>query len=527
MTRLKSRAARLLPFAALLAFSACTSLPPRGEVPEVRSIADGAGTSLGRLAAASLAPLGGAPSGLRLLPSPGHAWDAREQLLRRAERSIDAQCYHISNDSVGLNFLRELRSAAARGVRVRLLLDDLYTGEIRDELLALALEPGVEVRLFNPLPVRAGGHASRLLRSFHDFRRVNHRMHNKLLVIDASIALFGGRNVGDEYFVRHDAANYIDLDLIGAGDVVRQLSGSFDAYWNSLEVWPLQQVEPTLGDAPARRAAFEQRLASVAPLAPRAADARDALGQASVSRQIAEQQRLNLVAARAEVHADPPDKRIQLAADGDLAGAATRAKVKVIAEARQRVVMVSPYFLPGSLGMRLIERGQRSGVEGFVFTNSLGSTDEPLVHRAYSRYRADLVRLGIQLFEVSPTVTQQAGELTGFGATQGRLHAKAASVDNRWLLVGSVNMDPRSARLNTELGVVIDSPPLAQAFARFMSPELLGGLYKVELEPKSGLLRWLSRVHGQTVTYEEEPHNSWWLQFKLWLQALFVGEDML
>src|SRR5437764_14423868 len=210
----------------------CASLPERTPAPPTVALADVADTRLGRVAAAATPAASRDLSGFRLLPEGETAFNARIALARRAERSLDVQYYLIRDDDVGLQFLRELRDAAARGVRVRLLVDDLYTaGE--DELFAgLAAHPNVEVRVFNPLPARAGSFGTRLLFSLHEFGRINHRMHNKLFVADNTFAVSGGRNIANEYFMRSAAANFIDLDVLSSGPVVRELSAVFDSHWN-------------------------------------------------------------------------------------------------------------------------------------------------------------------------------------------------------------------------------------------------------------------------------------------------------
>src|SRR5438105_9820553 len=235
----------------------CASLPERTATPPAVALADVADTRLGRVAAAAT-PAGSRDlSGFRLLPEGETAFDARIALARRAEKTLDVQYYLVNQDDIGLQFLRELRDAARRGVRVRLLVDDLYAaGE--DELLAgLAAHPGVEVRIFNPLSSRAGSFATRLLFSLHEFGRINHRMHNKLFIADNSFAVSGGRNIGNEYFMHSASANFIDLDVMSSGPVVRELSGVFDRYWNSEQVYPIERLTAPALQGEAGRARFD------------------------------------------------------------------------------------------------------------------------------------------------------------------------------------------------------------------------------------------------------------------------------
>ena len=223
-----------------VALGGCAVLPSQVERPVSYARSDVADTRLAKIAAASTAVAAGPEvSGFRLLADGAEAFDARIALIRRAEKTLDVQYYVIANDATGREFLRELQAAAARGVRVRVLVDDLYaTGQ--DELFAgLAAHDNVEVRLFNPLPVRGGGFAQRIVFSLHQFSRINHRMHNKLFIADGSFAVTGGRNIADEYFDRSGDANFIDMDLLSSGPVVARLAAVFDGFWNSEVVYPI------------------------------------------------------------------------------------------------------------------------------------------------------------------------------------------------------------------------------------------------------------------------------------------------
>ncbi len=244
---------------------ACTSLPPRAPdaaAPAALSLVD---TPLARLAADSTPPTKRHLSGLRLLPSGEHAFDARVALARQATRTLDAQYYTLADDAAGRRFVRELRDAAARGVHVRLLLDDLHSGEAVDLLAGLAAHAGVEVRLFNPLPVRVGSPLTRLTLSAHQFDRLNRRMHNKLFIADGRIAISGGRNIGDEYFMHAHAANFVDLDLLCTGLVLNALNASFEQYWHSPFAYPLKRLTAAGNDAGLRER-FEQHMQAPAPL---------------------------------------------------------------------------------------------------------------------------------------------------------------------------------------------------------------------------------------------------------------------
>ena len=271
------------------------------------AIAASADTELGRIAlAAAKDP---ALSGFRLMSWSEQSFATRLALAARAERSLDVQYYVFDDDGTGRVLMRALRDAAERGVRVRVLIDDLYTGGNDPLLLGLAAHPNVEVRLFNPFMVRYDSVGARVTASLFDFGRLNHRMHNKLFIADGAMAVAGGRNIGDEYFMAHQGANYIDLDVFAVGAVLPTLAGLFDQYWNSEHVYPLEAIVPTSEPAEARRRRFEEAtLASRGPPLP-PPGAKDILGQLGIAAEIGTG-RLELIWAKAEAFADSPDKVI-------------------------------------------------------------------------------------------------------------------------------------------------------------------------------------------------------------------------
>lgn len=507
-----------------LLLGGCAGLPPRPAVPPTHSLTDTAGTPLAQLAAASLPPAADGPSGFRLLPTGEYAYGARIGLVRRAARGLDLQLYHLHHDQAGLALLRDLRAAADRGVRVRLLVDDFHVADVAPLLHDLSAHPQVQVRLFNPLPVRRGAPLWRLLLSRGDFEQHNHRMHNKLFIADHAVALYGGRNVADEYFMGHPEANFIDMDLLSTGAIVAELAAVFDRYWNSDSAWPIGDVLGAPAPAGVALPRFDAAVAAASPVVP--AYPRDPLGQTPVEQQLQEG-RLLQHGARAQVFVDPPDKAADRA-PGDQPTAAMRGLLQALAGARQEVVIVSPYFVPGHVGMPMMRRAAEHGVRTIVFTNSLATTDEPLVHLHYSRYRAEMLRLGVQLHEFDPGLTRASQHFGNFGRSTPRLHAKVALVDRRQVLVGSVNLDARSAVGNTEMGVVIDSPLLAGQLVGLMGDGSRGGQFRLQLRPDGQGVQWVgTTADGQPVVTTDEPGDSPWLRFKLWLQSLVVDERLL
>ena len=508
-----------------LLLGACAGLPPRVPSPPTQALTDVAGTSLAR--AATAAGHGQPPeqSGFRLLPEAAFALDARIALARRAEKSLDLQYYVWHSDPIGLLLLREVRDAARRGVRVRLLLDDLYAGG-QDELLgALALAPNVEVRLFNPLPSRAEGLLPRVALSLHEFGRINHRMHNKQFIADNSLSVTGGRNIADEYFMQGGSANFLDMDVLASGPVVRRQSEAFDRYWNSPHVRPVAQVVramPAGADAVQR---FDALIRAAAPAAPTPRE-RDVLGRTPVSLQLADgdlQQRY----AAAQVFVDEPDKIARTTPETRFAGSVTESTMGVLGTARESVVIVSPYFVPGVRGMAQMKSASQNGVRAVIVTNSLGATDEPLVYVGYARYREAMLRLGMVIYEFAPHLSQRTGRLGNFGHSISRLHAKAAVIDGRRLFVGSMNLDGRSASLNTETGLLIESPELAKELVGLLDINNFESAYRPRLG-ETGRVEWVEPgPEGQAIVHRDEPHGSWLGSFKTWLLSTFVAEEFL
>ncbi len=511
-------AAILAAFAVLM--GGCATLPDDVERTSSLAVADDGTTALGRLVAASR-PAGTAPdhSGFRLLPSANHAFAAREELIRHAERSIDAQYYLLRRDQVGQQLLRDLADAARRGVRVRLLIDDLYSGGEEAVLAALAELPHVEVRIFNPLPVRGRSILLRLLFSRHQFARVNHRMHNKVLVVDGAVSVTGGRNIADEYFMTSGVANFIDLDVLATGPVVADFEASFDAYWNSPHVYPAAAILPRVEDP---ETTFAVETSSPPPPMPH--DERDPLGQTPVEQQIG-RGRLDLVFAPARVFADSPDKVVDT--DTKTPSATMRNTLAVIGAARSEAILVSPYFIPGDVGMPMIRAAAAAGIRTVLYTNALGATDEPLVHRRYARYRKAMLELGVVVYEISPVLARDSGDFGNFGRSLARLHAKAALIDRRWVFIGSMNLDGRSAVGNTEVGMVIDSPQLAQALYGLVDRDRHRSMYRVRLGPDDRV-EWVSSDrNGREAASTDEPDDHWWERLRTWLLQPFIAEELL
>jgi putative cardiolipin synthase len=497
--------------AALLAVG-CSTLPQRVERPASWSVPDVDGTPLTSLVDASTPPQERHQSGFRLLADGGDALATRLALIRSARVSLDLQYFLIEADASGDLLLHELQAAAQRGVRVRLLLDDLYAGVHDARLAALDRHALVQVRLFNPLPVRGISPAWRVLGSLHEFDRINRRMHNKLFIADGRIALAGGRNIGDDYFMRGQVANFIDLDILATGAVVDELARLFDRFWNDELAYPIGSLVRE-GGVVAQGGATQR--AAEEPLA----------GADSTAAQIARGW-LELRFAPALVFADSPAK-VSSAAAPSQPGEAMAQSLALMRGARSDVTIASPYFVPGPTGLALLHEASARGIDIAVMTNSLGATDAPLAYRGYRRYRMAMLKMGVKLAELSPAPAQPQPEHGLLSSAVGRLHAKFAVVDRRWLLVGSLNMDRRSSRLNTELALAIDSPALAGEAADLLQRLWARSNYQLRLSPAEDRIEWVARDGEQLVVHELEPNVDWLGQWRLRLLSLMVSEDLL
>lgn len=498
---------RLLPLLCALVLQGCASAPGLVAPPaESRAVPDTQTehSPLGRLAQQQGVAASGraGDSALHLLPQGLASLAARRALIDRAERSIDVQYYIWRADTSGAGLAAALWQAAERGVRVRLLLDDWGARPGEEELGQLAAHPNIEVRLFNPLALRWSLSLALLL----DFERGNRRMHNKALIVDNQALIVGGRNIGDEYFERRAELEFGDLDLLALGPVVRQASDGFDSYWNSGELMRVAPVAPRLAPpAEPLQALWQAARATGFEAALQAGSLRFERGQALALQ-------------------DPPGKvRAVDEAPQDHLG---HRMAHVMGEVRQELLLVSPYFVPGTGGMEQLRELRARGVSVRIVTNSLAATDVPAVHAGYARYRRELLRLGVELYEIRPDGKPQRSPGQGpqrVGSSRLSLHAKVLLVDRRSAFIGSMNIDPRSLRLNTENGVVVQSPRLAEALTSGVEQALLQQAYRVRLE--GGALRWQGR-DGEPAL-DHEPGASLWLRLQMGLFSLLPLEPLL
>lgn len=517
---------RSLALALTAAFIAgCGSLPTRAVMADSFSLPPNPDSPLVKIAVRSTPDA--ALSGVRLLPLGAYSLDARLELVQRATSSLDVQYFYLNNDESGRLLLHALRNAALRGVRVRLLLDDLYTGSADTLLRGLAAFTNVEIRLFNPFCcARKSGPVGRVLASLWDIGRLNHRMHNKLIVADGVMAVVGGRNIADEYFLRVDDINFVDMDALLVGSIIIDLSAIFDRYWNSNVVYPVEAVGESSGDAAARRAHFDATNA-VLPIS-KVIDLHpvDVLGYGPIAEELDTGQ-LGLLWGRARALADPPEKLLSSSRQVSYETSVNNDMMMSVWEAKQDLVITSPYLIPGADGVKLFEELKKEGVKVTVVTNSLAATDQPLVHNAYAKYRERMLDAGVDLYELRTTGAQRAKRLGVLGESLGRLHAKTAVIDKQRVFVGSMNLDPRSASTNTEFGVFIDSAAVAKEVLRVISMSRLESSYRVRFAPNSRALQWLTADDEKEVVLDVEPESSMWFRIQNTFLGWFLPEKLL
>ena len=502
----------------------CGTLPQRVAPPHSAALPPVAASPLAKIAQVSQP----APdlTGLRLMPFGLFSLDARIQLAQRSQSTLDVQYYQIHNDKTGRLLLRSLRDASLRGVRVRLLVDDLYTTGGDTLFRGLAEFDNVEVRLFNPFCCLRNGFISKFAGSIFDYRRVNRRMHNKLFIADGVMAVAGGRNIADEYFMRNESANFIDMDAFIAGALVPQLATIFDEYWNSAQVYPVEAIIEPGGDRAAWRVQFDDMVDDGEQMMTLELPPFDILGYGPISEDLDAGQ-LGLIWGKAVAFADPPWK---VSESSDVRSRSVSVNTDVLDRATRadsEVVISSPYLIPGPDGVQLFADLTARKVKVTILTNSLAATDEPLVHTGYARYRESMLRSGVDLYELSPILIQRNKRLGFLGSSLGRLHAKTVVIDRSIVFIGSMNLDPRSASKNTELGIIIDSPQFAKEVLRVINISKLQSSYRVRFAPDSYVLEWLGIEDGMEVILTAEPDTTFLMRLQSLLLGPFVPESEL
>lgn len=480
---------------------------------------------------ASAAREHGGTSGFRIITVGVDGFLTRVQMIDAAERTLDLQYFIFRGDETGRLLTDALLRAADRGVRVRVLIDDGDTIAGDEQIIALDAHPAIEIRIFNPFAYR--GHA-RLLRTgefLFNASRLDYRMHNKLLVVDNAVALIGGRNIGNQYFQMDPESQFADDDVFAAGPIASQLSATFDEYWNSPFAIPAEALGRKQRTAAALAAHREQASVrrpeqQLRPLKTGGIDyvKRIALGEPYAG-MISGQ--LPLVWAHAQVVCDSPDKKH--VENGARAGRLmTRPVVDAAGAVQSELLMVTPFFIPADEEVQLLKDLRQRQVRVRILTNSLESTPDPAAQSGYLHYRVPLLEEGVELYEVRSLLgnargSGQTAKLSRYGNYA--LHAKLFVFDRRKVFIGSMNFDQRSKRINTEVGLIIDSPELARQTAiRFEAMAQPENSYALALRAGSAgnspRLVWHTQEDGKAVEYAREPARSAWQRLKVKLLAL-------
>lgn len=492
-------------------------------------------------------------SGFAMVGSAELAFSSRMTLIKAAQKTLDLQYYAINADDSTQRMLDALREAGERGVRVRVLLDDFNTSGKNAQVLGLAFNKNIELRLFNPLPSNRASPVFRIISSLNDVARLQRRMHNKMLVADNAVAITGGRNIGETYFGQSEGTNFVDIDVLAAGRITRDLSRSFDQYWNNPLAYPVQSLM-TQEDIARMRPKPAIAPVSVGDPAPAFAvpsqDKAEATNKTSITRVVTtpdgmtttlealpdstDLRLLTWTWAPSVLLADKPSK---IAADADSVEASQDSTVdgllQLMAQAKADLLIVSPYFVPGKAMMARFSDIRRNGVRVRVLTNSLASNDAPAAHAGYARYRKELLAMGVELYEMR---AEQEGTMTSFsptggssgktgGSSRASLHAKVVVIDNRLLVVGSMNLDLRSQLQNSEIAIVIRNNKLALEATNLIEPGLATRSYRMELN--NGQLIWRAPQGSGLKDAFTEPDASLGLRLMVDLISPFAPDEML
>ena len=562
---------------AIVLQGACAQLPQHVDRPVSTALPSPSGTPLEALVQQRRkADAARFESGFLLLGGPPAAYGSRLALIEGAQKTLDLQYYAIHADASTGRLLRGIRSAAQRGVRVRILLDDLHSAGRDALVLGLAFVPNIEMRLFNPLAGSRGSSFARFLNSVGDASRIQQRMHNKLFLADNVLGVTGGRNLGDAYFGNALKGNFIDVDILAAGPIVQDLSRSFDSYWNNERAYPVQSLVKrdelkTIRERAKqadRELADESTRAQNAP--PATNDAEPKPGAAPTPAQLArawDEKPLDLKTARfvwapAVMLADQPGKipadkgpeqtkapGLVVSQPGDAAGSSRRAAslqassdiaagsdtvveglLQLIGQARSDLLIISPYFVPGPDMKQAFAAARGRGVRIRVLTNSLASNDAPVAHVGYARHREDLLKLGVELYELR---SEQASVSNAFGSSgsgnlgesRSMLHSKVLVMDGRLLVVGSMNLDLRSQLQNTEIALLVRSAELSRAASEQIERGMREGSWRVELN--DGSLLWRAPEGSGLKDTSTEPDASLTLRLLLRLFGPLAPDQLL
>lgn len=461
-------------------------------------------------------------SGFHILNNGEDAFATRLTLVNAAQKSLDVQYYIWHDDLTGKVLHNRLLNAADRGVRVRLLLDDMDTAGKHEMLYIINAHPNIEIRLYNPF----AGRNSRMGDYVTDTSRINHRMHNKTLTADNQATILGGRNIGDEYFDATEGVGFSDLDVLAIGPVVNEVSDQFDLYWNSQWVYPLDAFRPEQAVTEQMIKNFRKQSDAYLEEA-KSSKYADALRETDVAT-MGTVNKLDYSWGRWILAYDQPSK-VEAKEVTEETHLAPNLK-KAFEKAQNDVIIVSPYFVPGSNFTQYLTSLVEKGVRVRIMTNSLAANDVSLVHAGYKRYREPLIKGGVELYEFKANKSARSEKKEDnkkwIGSSRASLHGKFLGFDQRYMFIGSFNLDARSVALNTEIGVYFDSPEYAQLLDEAFDQKAMIKGYRVLLTDE-GELEWLTLEDGKEVSFDQEPDTGFWKRFSTDFLSIFVPESQL
>jgi putative cardiolipin synthase len=509
----------LLLSACLLLAGCATTIPSDYERPVSTAFSEPGETVLGQFFQTEIAAHPG-ESGMVLLTTGEWGFRARAGLLNQAQKAIDVQYYIWEVDTTGTVLAERLLRAADRGVRVRMLLDHVTTKDTDFKFARMDFHPNIEIRVFNPFANRS----FRSLEFMFGLERLNHRMHNKAFIVDNAIAVVGGRNIGDNYFGVDAAANFRDLDLTVVGPVVQDVSRSFDQYWNSEFAVPIS----TIIKERLTEQEFQEKKAAVYRWVEEVKDYPYPIDTTSdVVMARLEEVRGDFIWAPARALYDEPDKletKEEEVADH---------LIQLGEEKDHEVMIEAAYVIPGPEGVERSRLNKERGIRQRLLTNSLATNDVAAAHAGYAKYRRELIRNGVELYELQPDASSVRKNWSALaGRSKASLHTKAFVVDRELVAIGSFNVDPRSIALNTEIVILVESDELAAQVLEYMDEGIRpGNSYRVILETdvETGAERlvWIGEIDGEEVRYYSDPGAGFWRRFSAWFMGLLPIEEHL
>lgn len=502
----------ILLFIVIIFLSGCTTISFEQPKPYSEVISDTDTTLIGKAVGQWVDKHNGL-SGFYPLIEGMDALGVRLKLAEQAEKSIDLQYFLMKDDTAGLVMTKALLNAADRGVRIRFLLDDIFTTSSDRLLLLINQHPNIQVRLFNPIS-RTG---SANLNFLGDFKRANRRMHNKSFTVDNAISIVGGRNIADEYFQLKLDSVFVDFDSIAMGPIANEISHSFDQFWNHSRALPIDYVAKNKN---------KEFLAAVLTEEEQALnEVYDGVYEQAIESQLLQElmaDRIFMFPAAAKVISDSPDKLINDISSENMQLA--NELQEILLKAKKEIIFLTPYYVPGKGGVEFMKTLIDKGVRVVVITNSLASNNHLVVHSAYSRYRKDVIKTGAEIYEAR---VNAAREMSGDEAGPNKLtmHTKLILIDRRYLFIGSLNLDPRSIQINAEMGVFIDSKEMAIALLADSEKNLSTLNYRVLVNEDNGL-EWHTTIGGEKVVETSEPQTTAWTRFKAWFMKIAPESQM-